>query len=251
MTTLAHKLGRYDSKLIARERFLVFLFIFIIYMIVVLRFGLPWLDNYLAVKGVFPNENISSRVSDYYPLIVAFFALFEGALLAGTVFGFLLLDEKDNNTIKAILITPVTLNRYMLYRITIASMATFIIVLAMLIFINQALLPWWQLILVSIGASFTTPIVTLFYAVYAENKVQGFAYAKFVSVAGWVILIAWFVSNPFQWLFGLFPPFWISKAYWMAFEGNQLWWISLIIGIVSQVALIILLLKRFNKIVYS
>jgi len=66
-----------------------------------------------------------------------------------------------------------------------------------------------------------------------------------------LILLAWFVSEPFQWLFGLFPPFLISKAYWMAFEGNNFWWIALIIGIILQLGLIVVLMKQFNKTAYK
>ena len=247
--SLAQKLMKYDLKLIGRDRFLIFMLIFIIYIIVVMRFGLPWFDNFLAINGYLPNDTISESLADFYPLIIAFFALFEGATITGTIFGFMLLDEKDTNTLKAILVSPVTLSNYIQYRITLASVATFGIVLAMVVFINQVQLPFWQLTLISLGASFTTPMVILFYAILAENKLQGFAYAKFISIAGWIIPIAWFVDSPYQWIFGLFPPFWISKAYWMASEENNLWWVALLIGILFQIGVIVFLKKRFAKVV--
>ncbi len=116
--------------------------------------------------------------------------------------------------------------------------------------INQALLPLWQMILIAAGGALTAPIVSLFLATFAENKVQGFAYSKFGGVSGWTIMIGFFVAEPFQWLIGLYPPFWISKAYWMALEGTELWWAALLVGIVSQAGLIALLVKRFVKVAY-
>jgi fluoroquinolone transport system permease protein len=168
----------------------------------------------------------------------------------GTIVGFMLLDEKDHNTLKAMLVTPVRFQQYVLYRVGLPSVLAFVIVLVMVLGINQALVPLWQLILIAAGAALLAPITTLFFAITAENKVQGFAYAKFTGIAGWIIMGGWFIPQPWQWLLGIFPPFWISKAYWMAFAGESLWWLVLIVGVFLQIGLIYWLAQRFNKVVY-
>lgn len=250
MAQLVRILGRNDAKFIWRDRFLLFMFGFVLYIAVVLRYGLPWLNTYLAESGILPGETITSSLADYYPLIVVFMTIFQGGLMAGTIFGFMLLDEKDDNTIKAMLVTPVSLDRYVLYRIGMPTILSFFIIIGMVLFINQSLIPLWPLLLISLGASLTAPIAALFYAIFAENKVQGFAYGKFVGIAGWVIIIGWFVSEPWQWLFGLFPPFLVSKAYWMVLEGESLWWLALLIGTVLQAAVILLLVRLFEKVAH-
>ena len=73
---------------------------------------------------------------------------------------------------------------------------------------------------------------------------------KFVGLAGWVILGAWFVDIPWQWLFGLFPPYWVTKAYWMVLDGNSWWWVALVVGIVTQIGLIGWLAKGFKEMAY-
>ncbi len=250
MTQLVRKLGRNDVKLIGRDRFLLFMLAFVLYLAAALRFGLPWANTYLAEQGVLPSETVASTLADFYPMIVAWIVIFTGALLAGTIFGFMLLDEKEDNTIKAMLVTPVSFNQYVLYRIGGPTVLAFFIVAGMMLFIDQALVPLWQLLLIAAGASLTAPIVALFYATFAENKVQGFAVSKFAGIAGWLIILGWFVAEPLQWLFGLFPPFLISKAYWMALEGQGLWWAALLGGIVLQAGLLFLMMKRFNKVAY-
>ncbi|MFZ0544702.1 MAG: hypothetical protein WAM60_04660, partial [Candidatus Promineifilaceae bacterium] len=240
-----------DAKLIGRDRFLLFMFIFVVYIAAALRLLLPWANNYLGEAGILPNNYISESLSDFYPMIVAYMAIFTGGLLIGMVVGFIVLDEKDQNTLKAMLISPLPLKQYVLYRIGLPTVLAFIVILTMIIAINQALLPIWQLILIAAGGALTSPIAALFFAVVAENKVAGFAYGKFVGIAGWIIAGSWFVPEPYQWLFGLFPPYWISKAYWMAFEGRSFWWVALIIGVISQLALINLLIQRFNKVAYA
>lgn len=242
--------GRNDVKLISRDHFLVFMFCFVVFIALFLRLGLPWLNTHLADSGVLPNETITSSLADFYPMLVAFFVLFQGALLAGAIFGFSLLDEKDDDTIKAMLVTPVSFNTYVTYRIAVPTLIAFLIVVIEMLVINLSLVPFWQLLLIAAGASLTGPITALFYAVAAENKVQGFAIAKFVGLAGWVILLGWFVAEPWQWLFGVFPPFLVSKAYWMALAGNGWWPLALILGIILQAGMLALLVKAFNKVAY-
>ncbi len=250
MTELIPKLGRSDAKVIGRDRFPLFMLLFAVYLAVVLRYALPWVNNYLAENGVLPNETISQSLSDYYPMIIAFLVFFTGALIVGSVFGFVLLDEKDDNTIKAMLVTPIPLNQYVLYRVGLPSIFGLLIIVGMGLFIGQALVPLWQLILLSTGAALTAPIASLFLGVFAENKLQGFAYSKFTGIGGWFILLGWFFAEPWQWLFGVFPPFWIAKAYWLALEGDGLWWVALIVGGVLQVGMISWLMKRFNVVAY-
>ena len=251
MTELITKLGRSDTKIIGRDRFLIFMFIFIVYIAFALRFLLPWADGYLAETGIMPGENIPIRFSDLDPMVVAFMALWTGSLLVGTVFGFVLLDERDNNTLKAMLVTPVPLERYVLYRVGGPAILAFFVVLAMVYFINVDLLPFWQMCFIVLGATLSAPMVSLFFATIAENKIQGLAYSKFGGIAGWSFLIGWFVPEPWQWLFGIFPPYWIGKSYWLALEGRGIWIVALLIGVVYHVVVINWFIKRFTKVAYA
>lgn len=251
MTQLAGKLGRSDAKLIGRDSFLIFMFAFAVIIAAVLRFGLPWLDAYLVEKGIMPGNMIPIRLAEVFPMLVAYLGLYTGALLVGTVFGFVLLDERDHNTIKAMLVTPMPLQQYLLYRVGGTAVLAFIVVFFMVLFINQALLPLWQLLPIVAGAALTAPIVMLFFATFAANKVQGFAFSKFGGISGWTIMIGFFVPTPWQWLIGLYPPFWISKAYWLALEGSSSWWLVLVVGIILQIGLIYWLSQRFGKVAYG
>lgn len=250
MTQLIQKFGGNDAKIVWRDRFLLFMVSFIWVMAAILRFGLPALNHYLAETGTLPNETFTADFADFYPVIIALLVFFQGTVIAGTIFGFMLLDEKDDHTITAILVTPVPFKQFLLYRTGMPIVLAFITVLILLFTINQALPSLWQSVLIAAGASLNAPIVALFYAIAAENKVQGFAMAKFVGVAGWTILFGWFVAEPWQWLFGLFPPFFISKAYWMALDGHGLWWIALLLGLILQGGLILWLMRLFNRVVY-
>ena len=251
MTQLVSKLGRNDARLIRRDSFLIFMFAFVLILGVVLRLGIPALNNYLAENNVLNSETFIASLSELYPMFVTYMGIYTaGGVIVGTVFGFMLLDERDDNTIKAMLVTPVPMSQYVLYRVGLPTFIAAFVIIIEVLFINQALLPAWQLVLIAISGSLAAPIVALFYATFAGNKVQGFAYSKFVSLAGWIIMGGWFVPEPVQWLLGFFPPFWTSKAYWLAVEGNGLWLIVWLISLITQIGLIYWLVQRFIKVAY-
>jgi len=247
LSTLARHLSTNDSRLFGRDRFLQLMFAFVILIALFLRFAIPALNQNLITSGLMPGSFYPAPLSDFYPLLVGFLVIFQGALLSGAIYGFLILDEKEDGTLIAMQVTPVPTANYLAVRMLIPALFAAIIVLAQLYFAGIRVPPLATSIALAIGASFTGPIATLVYANFAENKLQGFAIAKFVGIAGWVILIGWFVPEPFQWALGLFPPFLINKAYWLSLAGDPNWIFVLLLGIALQIGLIWFLLQRFKS----
>ncbi|MGJ8528013.1 hypothetical protein [Maritalea sp.] len=244
---LAQKIGRNDFRLIGRDRFLLMMCGFVIFIALFLRLAAPALNAYLSENNIMPGSFYPEALSHFYPMMVGFLVIFQGALLSGAIYGFLLLDEKEDNTLAAMRVTPVSAAKFISVRMYIPAVLSGIVVFSQLQFIGLAQVPIHIGLALAIGASLTGPIATLTYANFAENKLQGFAIAKFVSIAGWIILIGWFVPEPMQWAFGLFPPFLIAKAYWMALAMNGNWVWPLLAGILGQLALIWLMVNRFHK----
>ncbi|MCJ8325049.1 MAG: hypothetical protein HRU29_09160 [Rhizobiales bacterium] len=243
--------ARNDRKLIFRDKFLVFMTIISIIIAIIMRYLLPWADAALIEKGLMPSASIPYALHDLYPMLVSFTALYNGGIISGMVAGFLLLDEKDEGTLQALIVTPVPLHYYTIYRFGLASIFSAVVMFIMVYIINILLLPAWQLVLLCISASQVSTIVALFLVLTAQNKVQGFAMGKFTSIAGFTIMIGWFVPDTWQWLLGIFPPFLVHKAYWLALEGNNLWWLALAIGTLAQIIAIYFMAKKFNKLVYN
>ena len=235
-----------DLRLIRRDQTLISMASFALLIAVVLRWLLPWMNDYLAEQGILPNQSTTMRLADIYPMLVTFFALFNGAQLSGAIFGFLLLDEKDQKTIEAVRVAPISMTQFLTCRVMLPSVLAFFFCVLMILVIDQALLSAWQVVLISISASLLAPIMALFLANFAENKVQGFAIAKFAGIAGWSILLGWFVAEPTQWLFGLFPPFLVSKSYWMALDGSAWWWPVLGLSFALQLLMVAGLVVRFR-----
>lgn len=235
--TLSHN----DRRLIVRDPFLVLMSGYVLIMAVVFRFGLPW------VTGVLMDE-FGFDLTPYYPLIAGELVLFPQ--FTGIVFGFLLLDERDHHTLAAMLVTPLPLNAFLLYRIVVAALLAFVMAVATLLIVNPSGLSAVEILLVCAGGSVFSAAVMLFVAAYAANKVEGFALSKIYGLVGFLPLVAWFVPQPWQFLFGFFPPYWISKAVWTIAEGGSLWRLYLALGVVTALVYVWRLARRFRVVAY-
>lgn len=246
LTKVMPRLGRNDAKLVRRDSFLLYLLGYSLGMATIMRFAVPYLNGYFAESQVLPFP-----LSDIYPMFFVWTATLLGAGLPGAIFGFLLLDEKEDNTLKAMLVTPLPPSLYVAYRVAVPTLIGVVMTISVVLIAGIAVPPWWQLILFALAVSLFAPISALFYAVYAENRVQGFALAKFPGILSMVLTISWFVPEPFQFLFGILPVYWPVKAYWMALEGNPVWIGAWLLGIVLQAAVILFLARRFQEVAYD
>ncbi len=243
--TIGHLL-RNDVRLIARDRMLATMAFVVLLMGIGMRYALPAIDAALAESGVMPSETVRLRFSDTFPAFAVFIALWQGANLPGVIFGFVLLGEKEDNTLQAMRVTPLSLRGFALYRVAVSAVLAFVTIIYLSLSMGWSALPLHQLIPLAAAASLTTPLSVLAYATFAHDKIQGLAFTKFGGLAGLLILVGFFVPAPWQWLLGVFPPFLVAKAYWMtlAGEAGAIW--PLTASVVLQLWLIRALLRRFT-----
>jgi len=239
------RLLRNDLRLIARDPLLVMLSCLVLVLGAVCRFVLPVLDASLAENGIMPSGTTPLRFSDTYPLWVAFIGLWQAALMPGTIFAFLLLDEKEDRTLAAMRVTPVPLRSYLGYRALLPAVLGFVFALVLVPAIGHAPIAPGRLVVLAACACVTAPLTTLLIARFAHDKVQGFALTKFGGVAGLIILFGWFVPEPWQWGLCAFPPFAVAKSFWLAVADTPFWWVPAVLGALAQLLAIGALLRRF------
>ena len=233
-----------DVRLIFRDSMLIMLSCFIVVIALFARYMLPIIDSSLQASS-----NI--EFSYTFPMWFAFLALWQAALIPGIIIGFLVLDEKEDNTLIALCVTPLPLDFYLIYRVSLAAIISFIFSLLMAALTGLLEIVFWKYVLTAMTCSLLAPIVVLLLASFATDKVQGLALTKFGGVAGLTIMGGWFVSEPYQWLFGIFPPFLTSKAYWMFIEHRaQAWWI-LLLAVFLQAWVLRVLIARFRAALLS
>lgn len=245
LSQLIWRVGRNDAKLIGRDTFLIGMFAYSLFLAILTRFALPWVAVEVAARGALPFS-----LEDWYPLIVAGSTFFGGSLFAGMIFGFMLLDEKDAHTLTALLVSPMPINYYVLYRVGIPTVIAFMLIVLQMWIINIAVPPVLPLLLLAAGGALFAPIIALFLATFAQNKVQGFALTKFTGIMGITLVAGWFLPEAAQIALVLFPPYWVNKAYWLLLEGNAFWLGALAFGIAGQMGVIWLMVQRFNWVAY-
>ncbi len=166
---------------------------------------------------------------------------------AGVVIGFLLLDQRDDGTLAALQVTPLSLNGFLVYRISAplaASVALTMIVVPLVGLVDIAPL---ALLIVALVAAPVAPFYALMLAACSANKVQGFALMKAAGILSWPPMIAYFLPTVWQWAMGIVPQYWPAKLFWMFEAGERGVLPYLVVGVVYQALLVAWLVRRFNR----
>jgi fluoroquinolone transport system permease protein len=244
MTALAayRALGAIDARTVARDPLLRWLVVLTPALGLLFRFVVP------AIAAAL-DERYGFDVAPYYPLLMSFLPVMVAAMI-GSVVGFLLLDQRDERTLDALLVTPLTLRNYLGFRlamvlapgVVLGSLATALAGLTE----TSAL----QIAVAGLVAAPLAPIYALLLGAFAANKVQGFALAKGIGIVLVPSVAAYFVAGPWQLAFGVIPHYWPMKVFWLfdaGATGTAL--ASAAAGLAWQGVIVALLLRQFARVV--
>ena len=234
-------LGPIDLKSVARDSMLRWLIGTPIVLAFVFRWGVPAVDGWLAERYAFD-------LTPYYPLLTSFLVLMIPTLL-GSVVGFLLLDQRDDRTLTALQVTPLTVQGYLAYRIAVPMAVSVPVMMASIAIADLVEMGGVAAFAAAVQAAPTAPLYALFVAAFAANKVQGFALLKGVGVLTWPPVCAWFIASPWQVAIGLDPLYWPLKLFWMLEAGEPRVALYFLAGLGYQGGLIALLLRRLKAVI--
>lgn len=183
----------------------------------------------------------------YYPLILTAFLLLTSIIVVGGLAAFLVLDEVDAGTLAALRVTPVPLSTFFAYRAATVMAVTTVYVIATMSF-SGILAPGVLPALIPIGLlSGVSAVVTLLLIVaVANNKIQGLAMMRALGmlIAG-LPCLPWFIDSGWNLAFGVLPPYWPAKAFWVA-SAHGMWWPYVVAGVVYNLAVAWPLFMRFR-----
>jgi fluoroquinolone transport system permease protein len=182
----------------------------------------------------------------YYPLILTGFLLLTSIIIAGGLAAFLVLDEVDAGTLPALRVTPISLSTFFAYRAATVMGVTNVYVVATMSFSGirePGLVP--SLIPIGLLAGLSAVVTLLLIIAMASNKIQGLAAVRALGmlIAG-LPCLPWFIDSGWNLAFGVLPPYWAAKAFWVASEHGT-WWPYLLGGVVYNLAVAWPLFRRF------
>jgi fluoroquinolone transport system permease protein len=234
-------LGPVDLRSIARDPLLAWLTLVPLLLGLLVRWLLPRVDTFLA-------ERLAFDLVPYHHLVSSYLFILLVPMTVGLVVGFLLLDERDDQTLSALLVTPLTPGAYLLYRLTLPVLIGTGMTAAAIAIAGLVSVGWLPLLAVLALSALETPVMSLFLAAFAENKVQGFALVKGLGALLLAPVVAWFVHMPWQLLAGVVPSYWPLRAYWSAASPGPGFWTFLGAGFAYHVLLLAWLLRRFQNV---
>jgi fluoroquinolone transport system permease protein len=208
-----------------------------------------WTVGVIVLTPLF-TEMLSERYDfdlvPYYPLVLTAFLLLTSIIIAGGLAAFLVLDEVDAGTLAALRVTPVPLSTFFAYRAGTVMVVTAIYVIVTMSFsgtLEPGLTP--ALIPIAVLAGLSAVVTLLLIVTVANNKIQGIAMVRALGmlIAG-LPCLPWFIDSAWNLAFGVLPPYWAAKAFWVASDHGT-WWPYLLAGVAYNVAVAWLLFRRF------
>lgn len=138
------------------------------------------------------------------------------SLLAGFMYGalagFSLLDDRDDQVLLSIGISPYPLWAYIWFKIGFSFVLAVGVGMALIALPGAVPMSAGDMLLVSLASAVQVPIVAFLVNAFASNKVEGFVTMK---ATGFLLLFpigGYFFLDAKEWLFAVAPGHWAAKA---------------------------------------
>ncbi len=223
-----------DFKLVFRDNSLKFFFIFPLLNLLVICCGLPFVaENYEVLKD--------------YISIILMAATMQSSLTFGFIYSMVLIDEKDTRVAKVYGILPVSKFWFVIFRLIapflLAAFATFLMLL---------IEPFYGIstvsnLIYSALAALSAPLMVLFVAITAKNKIEAMTWQKLFNIPVSLPLLAFFIPASFSFFFAIFPTHWAYQGFNNLINGGN-FAIHFLIGFAYSLFLIVLFARKFSKI---
>ena len=233
--TLLRTLTGTELRNVRRDSLLRWMAAFPIFIALLLGWLVPLID-----------ANLELDLQPHYLLIMSTYAVLASPVMIGFIVGMLLLDERDDGTLQAIRVTPLSMRRYLAWKLSLPIAVT---TLLTLLGIPLAGLIPFQLNFTAaalVGALWA-PILALAMAAFANNKLQGFVLMRVTNILLLIPMGVWFLDARWEPLFALLPAYWPLKTFWLAARGES-YLLFFLIGAVYHAAIVAWLYRRFQRV---
>jgi len=255
---------KYEMKNLIKDLMNLFMLIYPFLMLFICGYLLP---------AIVARTSEAGSNSQAVTMLIAFvLTLSIGGFMMGAMLGFALLDNRDENILLNIAVSPVTVSGYatfkIIYTYILAVVSNLVMVGGLKLIASDAYtvtyggvqiglldaLNFGYILIFSLVSALIVPFVAMILAAVAKNKIEGFALVKgggLIVMLPMLILLDTF-QDAKQYIFGIFPNFWPLKALLnltlnSTSNANLDFWLYMLIGTIYPIALGYFALKVFLK----
>lgn len=217
-----------DFKNIVKDRIMIYSLLILPILMVIIR----------LLRDRIPTE-------EFYAIAVLFIMAL-GPIMFGMLPSFIFLDEKDDKTLDAIRVLPISPSTFLSYRMVNGIVLVFVYAMVAPFITGFAGIPFNALLLCAILLALETPIIALIIMTYADNKVEGIVVIKILNAIFLAPFLAYIVSPTWSDILIPIPSYWPIKGFMEAFLGNE-FLIYILVGVVYFGGIISVLTWIFKK----
>jgi ABC-2 type transport system permease protein len=171
------------------------------------------------------------------PVIVFYALTMAGIFVPGSN----LVEEKEQGTLMALLVTPVRIGEVLAAKWSLGVLLASVMAAATLL-LNQALgANWWQVLVVVLVAGALSSMIGLLIGTFAKDSTIMFGLVKGLGIFLFAPTLFYIFPEWPQWIAKLFPLYWILEPIWtVAIMGGSLSdvWVELTVAVGITVALV-------------
>ncbi len=231
---------RVDGLRLVRDRFLIGTIAYIIGISVAMRWIIPFATDELSAR-------LGFDLTPYHGLIMSHIVVQLAALVGAMAGGFLILESKENRVIAAFRVTPVSLGSYVTIVGAVLVAATVLIAIVEGLIVGIGTPRLVPLVLTALAGAPASVMFALVVGTFATTKTEAFAYLKFIGLAPLLPTASYFLAEPWQYAMAVYPPYWASKAYWVALDGGSHWFVAVVGGLMLSAIAVLALTRVFLR----
>ena len=160
--------------------------------------------------------------SEYAPLIVMW-ACMQSATMFGFIYGFLILEEKEENVFAALQILPVSAQVFIGSRLLLALLVSSAVNFCILWLGGVVQLPLWMCLLCALQFSLLAPLLSLLMGVLAKNKIEGMAQMKIFNLVLNLPALIYFLPYKGLHATAILPTYWSFRSIEAGLAEENFW----------------------------
>jgi len=207
--------------------------------------------SYAIIAWVLPAVIGRWPVVGDYADIILMWACLQSSTMFGFIYGFLFLEEKEENINQALRVVPVSVLYFVFSRLFIGIVVSFLVSMILFRFGKVVNLPLAIEILLSLAYSLSAPLITLLLAAFARNRIEGMVQMKIVNILLILPGLIYFLPYKVLHFTALIPTYWVFRATEQAIDGSPLFYLFFSCGLILHLLIIYFLNRKLETEVTS